>query len=123
MARIRKQRADLRRLHDLAGIHDADAVADVGRDGEVMGDEQDRHAEFVLKVAEEVEDFLLHGDVEGGRRLVGDEERGIATQGAGNGYALTVGLLAVFSLTPKRIGVDVMKIRNASSDNSAAIFL
>jgi hypothetical protein len=37
---------------------------------------QDRHAELAPQVAQQVEDLGLDGDVERGRRLVGDQQRG-----------------------------------------------
>jgi hypothetical protein len=39
-------------------------------------DEQDRHPELLLQAVEQLEDLRLDRDVERGRRLVGDEERG-----------------------------------------------
>ena len=60
-------------LDDAAGVHDHDPVGDVGDHAEVVGDEQDRGAEPVAQVAQHVEDAGLHGDVERGGRLVGDE--------------------------------------------------
>ncbi len=61
-------------LHRLARVHDDDAVRDLGHHAEIMGDEEDRHAELALQPAHQVEDLGLDGDVERRRRLVGDEE-------------------------------------------------
>ena len=41
-----------------------------------MGDEQHRHVHLALQVLERLEDLRLDGDVERGRRLVGDEQIG-----------------------------------------------
>ena len=71
---MRKRRADVGPLDDLAGVHDDGAVGDVGHDAPVVGDDQDRHAGGVLQVAQQLEDLGLHGDVEGRGRLVGDQE-------------------------------------------------
>ncbi len=43
-----------------------------------MGDEDDRHALFILQELDELEDLGLHGDVERGRRLVGDQQLRLA---------------------------------------------
>jgi hypothetical protein len=43
-----------------------------------VGDDQDRHAEPALQVAQEVEDLGLDGDVERGGRLIGDQQRRLA---------------------------------------------
>ena len=62
------------RLDDLAGIHHRDAVAGLRDDAEVVGDEQHAHAEVVAQLQDQLQDLVLHGDVERGRRLVGDQE-------------------------------------------------
>ena len=61
-------------------MHDRDAVGDLGDDAHVVGDEQDADTALVGEVAEELQDLRLHGHVERRRRLVGDQELGIAGQ-------------------------------------------
>ena len=63
-------------LDDLALLHHRDAVGDAADDAEVVGDEQHRHALGLLHLGEQVEDAGLDGDVEGGGRLVGDQDVG-----------------------------------------------
>src|SRR5690606_39081492 len=75
---------------DVAEVHNDDAVAEVLDDLEVMGDEDKGQAELVLEVHQEVEDLGLDGDVEGGDVLVGDDELGLQSEGAGNAEALTL---------------------------------
>ena len=60
-------------LDDPAGVHDHDPVGDVGDHAEVVGDERGCGAEPVAQVAQHVEDPGLHGDVECGGGLVGDQ--------------------------------------------------
>ena len=62
--------------------------ADFGDNAEIVGDEEDGHAELGLEGAEKVEDLGLDGDVEGGGGLVGDEEAGLAGEGDGDHDAL-----------------------------------
>src|SRR5205085_3390015 len=57
-------------LHDLAGIHHRDAVADFDRDPDIVGDEDNGHAEFALQFTQQQQDLDLHGGVERGGRLV-----------------------------------------------------
>src|SRR5205814_8491674 len=64
-----------RDLHDLAQVHDRDPVRDVLDDGQVVGDEQVGQLELRLQVFQQVDDLGLDGDVEGGDRLVADDER------------------------------------------------
>ena len=61
-------------LDDLAVLHHADPVGDLAHDVEVVGDEQHGHAEAALQILQKLEDLRLHGDVERGGRLVGDQQ-------------------------------------------------
>jgi len=65
-------------LDDLAGVHHGDAVAHAGDDAEVVRDEDDAHPALGLDVPEQVEDLRLDGDVQRGRRLVGEQDVGLA---------------------------------------------
>ena len=59
--------------HDLDGlphVDDHDAVADVAHDGEVVGNENQRQAEFLLQVLEQVHDLRLDRYVQRADRLV-----------------------------------------------------
>ena len=51
-------------LHHPAQVHDADAVADVADDGEVVGDEQVGETEALLQVLQQVDDLRLDRHVE-----------------------------------------------------------
>ena len=73
-----------RPLDDLAGVHDGDLVGAAGDDAEVVGDEDHRHVALALLGGEQVEDLGLHGDVEGGGGLVGEEQLRAAGQGDGD---------------------------------------
>ena len=82
---------DLRRrsrLDDLAVRHDADAVGDLAHDAEVMGDEEHRHALAGLQIGEQLQDLRLDGDVERGRRLVGDQQVRLVGERHGDHHAL-----------------------------------
>ena len=63
-----------------AGVHDQDVVGDLGDHAEIMGDDDDRRAELGLQFGDQVEDLSLHGDVQRGGRLVGDQQLGIVAQ-------------------------------------------
>ena len=64
-------------LDDLAVVHDADHVGDAAHDAEIMGDEQQAHAEPGADFGQQRQDLRLHGDVERGGRLVGDQQIGL----------------------------------------------
>ena len=61
-------------LDDAPGVHDRHPVGHLGHDAQVVGDEDDGHAQVGPELEHEVEDLGLDGDVEGGGRLVGDEQ-------------------------------------------------
>ena len=120
MARIVMLRVgeDLRRragLDDLALGHHADAVGDLAHDAEVVGDEQHRHAVLGLEPGEQFEDLRLHGDVERGRRLVGDQQFRLVGERHGDHHALA---LAAGKLV--RIGVEPL-FRLADADLARAV--
>jgi hypothetical protein len=60
-------------LDRLAAVHDQHVVGHVGDHAEVVGDDDDGRAELVLQPLDQVEDLGLHGHVQGGGRLVGDQ--------------------------------------------------
>ena len=76
MEGIGEDLAGRRLLDQPAGVHDAEAVGHVGVDRHVVRDEQDRGADLLLHLADHREHALLHHDVEGGGRLIGDMNSG-----------------------------------------------
>ena len=86
--RVAEQRPHRRLFDDAAGVHHGDAIRLLRDDAEVVGDEQQREAEARLQIAQQVEDLALDRDVERGRRLVGDEQLGLAGERRGDQRAL-----------------------------------
>ena len=75
-------------LHDPARVHDGDAVAQLGHDAEVVGDEDQREVGLALDVLQQAQVLGLDRHVERGRRLVGDQQARLAGDGDGAGHAL-----------------------------------
>ena len=75
--RSRRSRAVLDRL---ARVHDEDLVGHVGDDAEVVRDHDDRRAGALLQLLHQFEDLRLDRHVERGRRLVGDQDVGVARE-------------------------------------------
>ena len=73
---------------DGAGIHDVNAAAHLGDDAEIMGNEDDGHAQFRLEALEDIQDLGFCRHVEGRRRFVGKEEPRRTGQGHGDEAAL-----------------------------------
>ncbi len=67
-------------LDDLPLVHHGDGVSALGRQPEVVGDEQDAGPQLLGERVDGVEDAALHRDVERGGRLVGDEQPRTAGQ-------------------------------------------
>ncbi|CAM5683976.1 hypothetical protein SALBM311S_09127 [Streptomyces alboniger] len=60
--------------------HDEDLVDTLGGDTHVVRDEQQPHAGLLAQRVQQIEDLGLDGDVQRGRRLVGDQQFGFAGQ-------------------------------------------
>ena len=89
-------------LDDLAQVHDGDPVRDVPHHGQVVRNEEEGDAELVLQVVEQVDDAGLNRHVEGGDRLVEDQQLGLEHEGPGDADALA---LAARELVGVAVGV------------------
>ena len=64
-------------LDDLAAVMIADPVGHLADDRQIMGDQQQRHAEAVAQIPQQLQDVRLDRHVERGGRLVGDQDVGL----------------------------------------------
>ena len=80
MARPIKEVVDACALHDPARIHREHAVGELGGHRQVVRDEDRREVKLSPELAEKVDDRALREDVEGGRRLVEDDDARIEEQ-------------------------------------------
>ena len=60
-----EHRVRLAGLEELPGVQDCDAVCDLGRDAQVVGDQEEGTAEIVTQRCQQFQDLLLHRDIEG----------------------------------------------------------
>jgi hypothetical protein len=77
-------------LGEPAQIHHRDPVADLPHHRQVVGDEQVGEVELPLQVGQQVEDLRPDGDVQGGDRLVTDDQLGPQRQRPGHADALAL---------------------------------
>ena len=70
--------------------------------GEVMGDEQARHAQLRLQLHQQVENLRTHRNIQRAHRLVTHQQRRAQRQGAGDDNALA---LAAGELMRQQIGL------------------
>jgi len=69
-------------------VHDHDPIADLCDDAEIVGDQDDAHPEVTGDPAQQLQDLGLDHHVEGGRRLIGNDDIGVAGQRQGDHRAL-----------------------------------
>ena len=75
-------------LNNLATVHHDHAVGDLGHHTQVVRDEEHAHVELVTQVVDQVQYLGLDRHVQGGRRLVRDEQLGLARERHGDHHAL-----------------------------------
>ena len=77
-------------LHDPAFAHDRHPVGDLRDHPEVVGDEEQAHAAPALELLHQAQDPGLHRHVQGGGRLVRDQQAGAAGDGHGDHHPLAL---------------------------------
>lgn len=90
--RRRNQLAGWLDLDYLASLHDCDAIADLGCDMKVVGDEQHREIELALEFFEHFQHLFLDRNVQSGNRLICNQH--IRFQGESSGKPDTLALAA-----------------------------
>ena len=90
MLRIGEDFGGRSRLHHRAGPHHAHPVGHLADDAEIVGDEQDGHAEPGLQLLEQFQNLCLNSDIESGGRFVGDQQIGVVGQRHGDHHPLAL---------------------------------
>ena len=75
-------------IDDCAIVHHHHPIGGVGHHAQVVGDQQEAHAEFLLQLLQQCQDLRLDGDVERRRRLVGDQQCWLQRQRHGDHHPL-----------------------------------
>ena len=88
MARLDQHPLGRTELDLLAGVGHRDAVAEIARQPDVVGDEDHRDAGILFEILEQVHDLRLHADIERGGRLIEDEQIGVEHERGGDDHAL-----------------------------------
>jgi hypothetical protein len=107
MARRREKGRAWRLLDDLPRIHHAHPGGHLRDDAQVVGDQQHARRALALQAPQKFQNLRLDGDVEGGRRFVGNQQTRIAGQRDGDHHPLfhAAGKLeGIFAEPPFRIG-------------------
>ena len=77
-------------FNDPPEIHDEHALAEMAHHVQVVADEKERQTQLRAQVRKQIEDLRLHGNIERGDRLVGNDEIRPARKRAGNSDALAL---------------------------------
>ena len=77
-------------LNHLTSIHDQRLLGEVAGAGEIMRDEEQCHVLFFFETQQQIQHIQSDGYVQHGDRLVGEENRRLCCQRAGNCDALTL---------------------------------
>src|SRR4051812_20140844 len=102
-------------LDDDAALHHRDAVTDLRRHAEIVGDEQHREAEAGLEVFEQPQDLRLYGDVERGDGLVRDDDLGLERERARNTNALALAAGEFMRIAFERAGIEADHLEKIAS--------
>ena len=101
--RTRKQRTRRPDLLDPPAVHHRDLVGDVLDDTDVVRDEQVRHTELALQLAQQVQDLRLHRHIECRGRLVADDQLRRYRQRARDRDALALAARELMRIALQRI--------------------
>ena len=94
-------------FHYPTKVHHGDPRAYILHCQEVMGDEHVSETLFLfLQLLEQVDDLSLYRDVEGGDRLVADDQRRITREGPGYGDALALTAGELMGIAVGHAGVE-----------------
>ena len=85
---MRQNFGDRTHLDDAARVHNRDAIGDFGDNREIVGDPDQRGAGLGAQLLHLVDDLRLGGDIERGRRLVGNDQVRLVQHGDRDSDAL-----------------------------------
>ena len=78
----------LRKLHQLTQIHDTDFIGYITHHGKIVGDKKIRNPFFFLVILQKIDHLRLYGHIQGGNRLIADDQLRLEHQGTGNADSL-----------------------------------
>lgn len=77
-------------LDNLPLLHDIQSGAEVSGNRQIMGDEDHCETEFMLQTGDRVDDLPLNGDIQGGCRLIAEQNAGLAGKSQCDNNTLTL---------------------------------
>ncbi|EGE55381.1 hypothetical protein RHECNPAF_930026 [Rhizobium etli CNPAF512] len=101
--RRRKHRADGTGLDQPCMAEDGNPVDEAGSERDIMGYEEQRHAVLAHQPVEQADDLGLDDDIEGTRRLVGDQQRRLGSDCCRDRHALALAAGKLMRKGPQRL--------------------
>src|SRR5690606_37865086 len=86
-----------------AALHDGNVVANLGSNAQVVRDEENSNAEFLLQLVEQFEHLGLNRNVKRRNGFVGDQNVGLQGEGSGDGNSLPLTARALMRITAERV--------------------
>ncbi len=88
MQGVQEDLLDWRSFHHFPSVHHPHPIGDAGDNAQVVGDVHDGRVEVAAQLGDQVQHSRLDGYVQGGGRLVHDQQRRVVEQGHGDDHAL-----------------------------------
>src|SRR6476659_811250 len=106
MARLGEEPLGGRAFDDAAEIHDGNARRDMLHHRQIVADEDVSEAKSLLQILKQVQDLTADRDVEGGHRLVADDQLRLHRQCTGDGNALALAAREFVRIALDMLGLE-----------------
>ncbi len=105
---------------DLAGVKNQDAIGESVEEGGIVSNKNHGEAELLTERSKHAEDLQLSHRIERGRRLIGDHDRGITSDGLSDEGALPLAAAELVGIGAEdAVGV----LRKKLNENVAGAFV
>ena len=96
----------IRDLDDFSQVHHRYPIADMTHHREIVRDEEISEGKAFLQLLQEVDDLRLNGDIQGGYRLIANDELGLEGQGAGDAHPLSLAAAHLVGIAAGHKGIQ-----------------
>ena len=93
-------------LDNATKIHDADSVADVSQDWQIVRNDHVGQAQFGLQLSQKIQNLTLHRDVKARRRLVRDNKFGTQRQSSRDAHPPRLSARKLMRIAAKEIRAE-----------------
>lgn len=100
-------------FHGLAPAHHHHLIRQFRHQIEVVGDEEDRHLSLLLQIPEQAQDLGLHRYIQGGSRLISNQQLGVRGDGTGDGRPLDLAAGELMGIALQHLGRKLHFLKQA----------